>query len=360
MNPPSSLTKTQQFLSANNIECLILNDLTNIRWVSNFTGTYAVMLITPTDSIFITDGRYINQSQEEVLDSKIEIITSSHGEIDVIIQWIEKNNILQIQFETSLSYQKYHIYKQSFPNIQFNPSSNPIHELRKIKTAEEINKIEFACQISDQCLHHIRSFIKPGVTEYDLSLEIEFYIRRAGGRPGFDTIVAAGPNSAKPHARPSHRKLEQEEFLVIDFGVYFNGYNSDMTRTFYIGTPNQKQCHMYVSVLEAQEKSIESLKIGNTAAQVDSVARKILQEKNYDEYFCHSLGHGLGIDVHDPGSLSQLSKDIISENQVWTIEPGIYINTLGGIRIEDDVVVSKKGPIILNQSPKSLKDSIIS
>ncbi len=359
MSLPNPITRTQELLEKHNCPALLITDIINVHWLSGFTGSAGVMIVTPKDAIFITDGRYIAQSVEEVKNCTIEIITAPKNELNYIADWCQKLNLKELYFETSISYEKLTNYKNAIPDIEFKPSKNEICNLRKIKNSEEVEKIQFACNLADSCLTHIKGLIKPGISEYELNLEIEFYLRKHGAKNAFDPIVAAGPNSAKPHARPSERKLENNEFLVIDFGAFINGYNSDMTRTFFLGEPNEEQRRMYNTVLKAQLAAIDGLVPGKSAVEVDKIARDVITEEGYGEYFSHGLGHGLGKDVHDPGSLSFRSNDIISVGQVWTVEPGIYIENNGGIRIEDDVLVLDNGTNILTHSKKDFESMII-
>jgi Xaa-Pro aminopeptidase len=197
--------------------------------------------------------------------------------------------------------------------------------------------------------------IQPGVSEYDIGLEIEFFFRRSGAEVGFAPIVASGPNSARPHAHPTERKLAVGDFVTLDIGCKLDGYNSDMTRTFVVGEASDRHREIYDLVLKAEVECIEMLKPGANGRDVDGRAREILDEKDLAKYFGHSLGHGLGRAVHDYGRLHISADQPIEVGQVWTVEPGVYIEGFGGVRIEDDVLVTENGPKILTHYPKDLR-----
>jgi Xaa-Pro aminopeptidase len=196
--------------------------------------------------------------------------------------------------------------------------------------------------------------MQPGVSEYDIQLDLEFFIKRQGAEVAFAPTVVSGPNSAKPHGKAGERKLEVGDFVTLDLGAKKDGYCSDITRTFVIGEASERHKEVYGQVLAAQVAAIEALKVGTPANEPDSLSRSILAEKGLDQYFGHGLGHGLGRAVHDYGGLAPSSKDTIEAGQVWTVEPGVYIEGFGGVRIEDDVHVTAEGPQILTHFPKEL------
>jgi Xaa-Pro aminopeptidase len=224
-----------------------------------------------------------------------------------------------------------------------------------VKTSEEITKMRAACALADACYTHVLRMIQVGVTEYDIALDIEFYFRRHGAELAFSPIVVSGERSARPHGIPSEKKLEKGDFVTMDFGAKLDGYCSDLTRTVVVGEATDRHKDVYEAVLAAQMAAIEGIKPGMQTKDVDAIARELLAEKDLAQFFGHGLGHGLGSVVHDVGRMGPSATDVVEKGQVWTMEPGVYIPGFGGVRIEDDVVVTETGCEVLTHSPKHLQ-----
>ena len=222
------------------------------------------------------------------------------------------------------------------------------------KFEPEIEAIRKACGVADAAFDHIQRLIQPGVTELDICLDLEFFMRRQGAGVAFPSIVVSGERSARPHGMPSDKKLENGDFVTFDFGARIDGYNSDITRTVVVGEATDRHREIYNQVRKANEECIAFMKPGVAASEVDALARRILDEKGFAKYFGHGLGHGLGRLVHDTGRMSASSKDVLALGQVWTVEPGVYVPGFGGVRIEDDVVVRGGGVEVLTHSTKDL------
>ncbi|MBS1724617.1 MAG: aminopeptidase P family protein [Armatimonadetes bacterium] len=333
---------------------ILVSDITNVQWLTGFTGSSGFVLLTPAAGRFITDSRYTIQAGEEVKSLAVASYASPVKFTEFLSSNVTEMGIDQLAFEKTITYGTWDDWRKGVPTVEWIPAPEVIKPLRMVKTADEVEKIRKACELADACLGHVQRMLQPGVSEYDISLEIEFFFRRNGAEVGFAPIVASGPNSARPHARPSERKLESGDFVTLDIGAQLNGYNSDITRTFVIGKASDRHREVYDQVLKSQIASIEALRPGKTGVEVDGVARTILDEKQLAQYFGHGLGHGLGKAVHDLGSLSTRSEDTIAPGQVWTIEPGVYIEGFGGVRIEDDVHVTTSGPEVLTHFPKEL------
>ncbi|MDK3162277.1 Xaa-Pro peptidase family protein [Kamptonema cortianum] len=244
--------------------------------------------------------------------------------------------------------------KSDIANIEWTPAPELITELRKIKSSDEIKRIQAACQLADACMEHASRMLQPGVKEFDISLDIEFFYRRHGAGIAFAPIVVSGPNSAKPHGVPGERALQEGDFVTIDCGGRLDGYCSDITRTFVIGKATDRHKEIYNQVLRAEIECCDALVVGADGKDVDALARKILDEKDLGKYFGHGLGHGLGLDVHDPGGLRPGGAEELKAGMVFTVEPGVYIEGFGGVRIEDDVHITPDGPVILTHYPKEL------
>ena len=224
-----------------------------------------------------------------------------------------------------------------------------------IKTEQEINIIKVACEIADHAFTHILGFIKPGKTELEVSNELEFFMRKQGAtQSSFDTIVASGLRSALPHGVATNKVIEKGDFVTLDFGALYNGYISDITRTVAVGEPSEKLVDMYNTVLASQLLALEKVGPGLTGIQADAIARDYLKEKGYGEAFGHSLGHGIGLEVHEGPGLSMRSDTVLEPGMAVTIEPGVYLPGIGGVRIEDDILITETGNELLTHSSKEL------
>ena len=258
----------------------------------------------------------------------------------------------RILFEESLSYARY----LSFINaINASFVSTNIDHLRMIKDEEEIRNIKKATNIASKCYNHILDFVKPGMKEITVSNEMIRYMKEEGAsKEAFDFIVASGKRGAMPHGTASNKTIKEGEFVTLDYGCVYNGYCSDITRSFMVGEASKEMKKIYNIVKKAQMLAVKAVKAGVRASDIDKVARDYITSKGYGKYFSHSTGHGVGIEVHDPIAISKNSDLVLEENMVITIEPGIYIPSLGGIRIEDDVLVNKDGCEILTKATKKL------
>ena len=242
-----------------------------------------------------------------------------------------------------VTYASYELYKHAL-QADLVPLSGLVEKIRLIKTEEEITIIKAACRIADEAFEHIVTYIKPGMTELEVSNELEFFMRKLGATSSsFDTIVASGVSSALPHGVATDKVIEIGDFVTLDFGAVYNGYISDTTRTLAVGEPSEKLKEIYQVVLDAQLLALEKVKPGMTGKEADAIARDYIASKGYGEAFGHSLGHGIGLEVHEGPGLSFRSDIVLEPGMVITIEPGIYLPNIGGVRIEDDALVTENG-----------------
>ncbi len=348
------IDKIRGQLDAQGIPALLISDSLNLGWASGFTGSSGMGLVTAKEAIFITDSRYTIQAADEVKGFEVVTFGSPMTAVKVLKEHLQKLGVSKLGFETSVTYATLEGWKKDTEGVEWVPAGEVLPPLRMIKSAEEVEKLRRACALADACFDHVCRMIQVGVSEYDIALDIEFFIRRQGAKLAFDVIAVSGPNSAKPHGRPSERKLEPGDFLTLDFGAGLEGYNSDLTRTVVVAELSERHAQIYNRVLEAQVAACEALKPGANGRDVDLLARAILDKDDLSKYFGHGLGHGLGMAVHDYGGLSQSRDQEILAGQVWTVEPGVYIPGFGGVRIEDDVHVTPDGPEILTHSRKEL------
>ncbi|MGB3016516.1 MAG: Xaa-Pro peptidase family protein [Ignavibacteria bacterium] len=337
------------------IDAFLVRKLPNVRYLSGFSGSAGSLLITNHKNYFVTDFRYKTQSATEV-DKAFEVIVYTQNSLNFLKDIIQENGLRKIGFEADyVTFAEANLLKKDFPEAEFVPMENTVESITVKKNAAEIELTKKAVEITDKVFLEVLNIIKPGITERQVSAHISFFHKMFGADgDSFDAIVAAGERSAFPHARPTDRIIREGELVKLDFGCTFSGMKSDMTRTIAIGRIPDECMKIYEIVREAQRRALESVKAGMHARAVDAVARDFIKENGYGSNFGHGLGHGLGYDIHEKPALNERSEYVLEENNIITIEPGIYVEGLGGVRIEDDIVVTKEGCEILNKSPKEL------
>jgi len=325
-------------LSAN--DAYIITGKANIFYYSGFTSEDALLYISKNNLILLTDSRYTVQAKEQA--KGFDIITDS----DFLKNVSESN----IGFEEEyITYGRLSRLKEIAKNKTFTPAQEKISLPRRIKSDEEISKIAAAEALGCEAFSYITDFIRPGVSEKEIALELEFYMRKKGAEGlSFETIVASGVRGAMPHGTASEKIIKSGEMVTIDFGCVLDGYCSDMTRTVAIGTPDSRMKEIYDVVQSAQTAAIAGIRAGVKCSDADKIARDIIKDAGYGENFGHSLGHSVGIEIHESPNLSPKSKDTLAPGNVVTVEPGIYIENLGGVRIEDVVAVTADGVAILS------------
>ncbi|HXH60208.1 MAG TPA: Xaa-Pro peptidase family protein [Fimbriimonadaceae bacterium] len=348
------LQRLRDRMAVEGVPALFVSDNLNVQWLTGFTGSSGYAIVTPDEAVFITDSRYTIQAKQEVDGLEVVWFQRPKTFEEFLTENLERLGVKNLAFETSVTYATWKNWTDKISSVEWTASPDLLKPLRMSKTPEEVEKIKEACKVTDACLQHLTRMMQPGVSEYDVQLDLEFFIRRSGAEIAFHPIVVSGENSARPHGQATEKKLEVGDFVTLDLGAKKDGYCSDITRTFVIGEASDRHKEVYGQVLKAQVAAVDALKVGSAAADPDKLAREILDEKGLAKFFGHGLGHGLGRAVHDFGGLGPNSKDTIAAGQVWTIEPGVYIEGFGGVRIEDDVHVTDKGPEILTHFPKEL------
>lgn len=347
------IRKVRKKLKDIGIDALLVTNLYNLRYLTNFTGSTGLALITADKAYFVTDFRYTEQAAEEAID--FEIVKNEGLIYKEVARLVEQDQIRKLGFEeTDISYA---IYKQLEELIETElvAVSGIVEKIREVKSEEEIAIIRKAVEITEKAYDYILGFVKVGVTEIEIANELDFYMRNLGATGvSFDTIVASGFRSAMPHGVASNKKIEKGDMVTIDFGCLYNGYVSDMTRTFAVGDPGEEMKKIYEIVYRANKKVTEAAKAGVTGAELDAIARDYITEQGYGEQFGHTTGHGIGLEVHEGPSISYRNEEPLVENNIITNEPGIYIPGLGGVRIEDDLVIKEDGNENLMKSSKEL------
>lgn len=335
------------------VDAVYVSSDSNRQWLSGFSGSTGTLLLSEKDIYLSTDSRYWERAVEEAPDCELFRVKGSYNAS--LQDLVEHVGVSSIGFESdSVTVDQYEKLKE-LEGVQWKPISGMLTDFRQIKVAEEIEAIKKAASIADQAMQTVNSITKPGMSELQLAWELEKSMREAGASGiSFPVIVASGDNASRPHHSPGERKLNKGDVIIIDMGAMVDGYCSDMTRTFLLGDQNGEQFHkIYDIVLEAQEKALDNMHAGMTGKEIDTLSRDVIAGAGYAEEFGHSLGHGVGLEIHELPRLSPLAdEEEIREGVVVTVEPGIYIPGWGGVRIEDLVQVTSTGVNILSACPK--------
>ena len=337
------------------VDALIVSALPNVRYLAGFTGSNAVLVLAPGASRLYTDPRYTIQASAES-DCRVEVVTktSLHA---AALRFISRKKWQRIGIESSrITYAGYEEFNESLPlGVTLTSTSGVVEAARMVKSDSEIARIRESVLTNSRAFDRAARKITTRMTEADLAAEIEYQMRRLGAeKPAFDTIVASGPRSALVHAHPTRKLITAHQLLLIDMGAMQDGYASDMTRTLQIGKSRPNARKMYNAVLDAQLAAIDAVREDAAASAVDKRARDVLKKHGLDRYFVHSTGHGLGLEIHEPPRLGKRDRTRLRAGMAITIEPGAYIEGVGGVRIEDTVVVTKTGCEVLTPTTKEL------
>lgn len=323
-------------------------------YLSGFSGTNGSLLISRNKSFLITDFRYTGQASRE--SPGFTIVEARSSLTDSLSGLVKENGLTILGCEGDhLTYNEFLAIKAKLDRAELKSVSGLVEGLRICKETTEIKSIEEAVRLADEAFSNILSDIRPGVSEREIALQLEYYMRRAGAEgAAFKFIVASGDRSALPHGVASTKVIRKGELVTLDFGAVYNGYHSDITRTVVMGRPDEKQKKLYRIVLEAQLKAIAALKAGVRAAEVDRAARDVIEDEGYGKYFGHGTGHGVGLNIHENPRVSFRDDTVLQPGMVVTVEPGIYLPDWGGVRIEDTVLVLEAGCRVLTKAPKDL------
>jgi len=356
LNTINRLARLRQNLTEKELDGIFISQTENRYYLSGFDGSAGYLLITPKDAVLATDFRYIEQSKEQAPEYRVFRITG--GVSEWFPRLIDVPGLKKLGFESGditfvMYLQLIDSLKQTGSSLQFVPVDGLVESLRAIKEPEEIDLIKKAVEITDRAFSYIEDYIREGMTELEVAWELEKFQREQGSQSmPFDIIVASGPNSALPHARPSQRRINQGEPIVIDMGARVGGYCSDFTRTLCLGEPDDTFRQVYDTVLGAQLAAIALIKEGMSGNEADGFARTVIEEGGYGEAFGHSLGHGVGLAAHEQPRLGPNSEDMLTEGMVFSVEPGIYLPGWGGVRIEDLAVIENGALSVLSKGRK--------
>jgi Xaa-Pro aminopeptidase len=359
MDVAGRLARLRPRVEAAGCDALLVTNLTNIRYLTGFSGSAGMLLVLPDANVLVTDGRYATQSAEQLAAAGVE------ARIEIGNQPAQKEKtssaargIARLGLDAAhVTWARQRAFAAEwFPDAELVATEDLVEELRRVKDDGEVARIAAACRIADDALAAVRTRLLDGPTERELAAELDFEMARGGAdAASFATIVAAGPNGAKPHAQPSDRRIRPGELVVIDFGALVDGYHSDMTRTLCAGEPGDDTLAAIVKVVqEAQSEGVKAVRAGVEAKAIDAVCREVIAAAGWGEAFVHSTGHGVGLDIHEYPLLGTTSAASLNAGFVVTVEPGIYLANHGGVRIEDTVVVTAEGCRPLTHAPKEL------
>jgi Xaa-Pro aminopeptidase len=345
--------RLRALLEARGVPLILVTHLPNIRYLTGFTGSAGIALLGPRTANLWVDPRYTLQAQEQA--DGVDVFEEKEGILKGAARWLRKNGAREATFEDStLTVAQFELLRKEIgDSLGLKPAGGLIEELRVIKDLGEIEAIRSAGKTTAEVFSEMLPHVRPGVSEQDLAAEIEYRMRKKGAEgAAFETIVASGTRSAYPHARPSSKALHECELVIFDLGAILNGYAADMTRTVFLGEPTRRVRSLYSAVLKAQEGAIRSVRESTSTGEIDSTARRILAKHRLARYFTHSTGHGVGLEIHERPRLGKGETACLRSGSVVTVEPGIYLEGLGGIRIEDTVLVGPDGPEILTPASK--------
>lgn len=340
-------------LLENKAEGFLVTNIINVRYLTGFSGSSGFVFITKKANVFITDFRYKEQSLKEIVGW--DIVIEKGDRIQTIQRLLKQLNIKNLGFESSVTFE---FYKKLLKiGIILKPLKGLVEKLRTTKDKNEIASIRKALKRAEIAFLEIKPYVRQGIKERSIALRLEERLKKIGcSRIPFEIIVASGRNSAMPHAKPSEKKLQAGDLVIIDWGGEADGYFSDITRTFLIKGKNlQKKKEIYKIVLDANKKALFHISPGKYFSEIDNKAREVIKKAGYGEFFGHGTGHGLGLQIHESPRISWDTKEKVKKNMIFTIEPGVYIPDFGGVRIEDMVLVCEKHSVVLTSLPKKLE-----
>lgn len=348
MDVASRAARLQERLGEAGVEALLVTDLTNIRYLTGFTGSAALLVVAPDALTFVSDGRYGQQAETELGAAGVAASIEIHdvGQKDAVAAAVGKPGVTRLGLEAdAVTWAAQRTYDADwFPDLELVATRGLVAALRVAKDDGELDRIAAAAAIADGALEMVRPRLAGGPTEREFGEELDSTMRRLGAADvSFETIVASGPNGARPHHRPSDRRIAEGDLVVLDFGALVDGYHSDMTRTVQVGEGSPVQRRMYEVVLEAQAAGVDRVRAGIEASEVDAACRQVIADAGWEDAFLHSTGHGVGLDIHEDPRVARSSTATLVDRCVVTVEPGVYLPEHGGVRIEDTVIVTDEG-----------------
>ncbi|MCD5324170.1 MULTISPECIES: M24 family metallopeptidase [Pontibacillus] len=344
----------RQKMKETGVSAVWLTSPENRFYFSQFKGSSGSLFITEEETILLTDFRYVDQAHDEA--PSFTIVDHKRKEVEEVARLLNKHSCSNVGIElVTLPTQSYLEVTKRLPEVSFQGFDDELNDIRMIKDESEIHSLHKAIEICDKAFDHITTFIQPGITEKEIGLELETFMRKAGAESiKTNHVIASGERSSLPHGQATDRVIQKGDFVKMDIGARVNGYYSDFTRTVVLGEPSDKQKDIYSIVRETQEASLEAIGPGRTCSEIDQIGRGIIESYGYGEHFGHSLGHSIGLALHEKPVMRATDDTVLQPGMVITVEPGIYLKGFGGVRIEDLVVITEKGHNNLTQATKDL------
>lgn len=339
----SRIPALRQSLADAQLHGLVVTSMTNVQYLCGFSGSNGLLIVTADDAVLITDGRYTEQAPEELALASVDVAVDIAASLfDASSKYVSA--AMAVGFEEAVLAFASHRDLAEALTCTLVPTSRLVEDLRAIKDEGEVARIEAAASIADRALATVVGLLAEEPTEQEFGFELDTAMRRLGAAErSFETIVGSGPNGAKPHARPTERRIAQGDLVVLDFGAMVDGYHSDMTRTLMVGEPTPEQAEMLAVVRSAQAAGRDLVAPGVDAKAIDHACRSVIDEAHLGAYFMHGTGHGVGLDIHEFPAVSARSDTVLQTGHVITVEPGVYVPGTGGVRVEDTVVVTSGG-----------------
>jgi len=357
MDVAARIPRLRSGMAAAGVDALLVTDLTNIRYLTGFTGSAAMVMVTANDVWFVTDGRYTTQSEAELagagVQATLEVPPRADDQRRIMADAAAGCDRVALEADHVSWAQQQRFAAEWFTTAELVPAVGLVEALRLKKDSGEVARLQAAASIADIAFARLRHRLADRPTEAEFGLELDTEMRRLGAADvSFETIVASGPNAARPHHSPGPRTITAGDLVVVDFGALVDGYHSDMTRTQWVGEPSATQRRMWDVVVESQQAGVDAVHAGVTTGQVDTACRQIIDAAGWGEAFLHSTGHGVGLDIHEQPRLSSGGDVTIDAGWVVTVEPGVYLPEHGGVRIEDMVLVEPDGCTSFTRAPK--------
>jgi Xaa-Pro aminopeptidase len=362
MDVAGRLDRVRAAFDAAGCDGLVVTSLTNLRYLTGFTGSAGLLLVLPGETVLVTDGRYATQSTEELsaaaVTARVEIARTTQAQRAAAAAALAGSGVARLGLEAAhVTWARQRAFADEwFPDAELVATEGLVESLRRFKDAGELARLAKAAEIADAALASVRPMLAELPTEEEFAQALDFEMRRGGASgPSFDTIVASGPNAAKPHHRPSTRRMATGELIVLDFGSLVDGYCSDMTRTVWVGELDDPELARMVEVVAAsQAAGVAAVRSGVASSAVDQACREVIGDAGWGEHFVHGTGHGVGLDIHEAPAVSATSSDTLAAGHVVTVEPGVYLAGFAGVRIEDTVVVTDTGCYPITHTAKDL------
>ena len=348
-------TKLREKLNNLNLDGFITVNPTNTSYLTNFSGSTSIFILTLDKSYIITDFRYYTQVENECKNIELIKMGDLKDCTSRLVEFLPTLNLKRIGFESNITYNTHAAWKKMFTDLELIPTTDLVEDIAMIKEKEEVDMIRESLDITEKALVEILKTIKPGVTEKVMAAELEYLMRKSGSdKTSFDTIIASGWRSAIVHGAASDKVIQKDEFIVCDCGITKDGYCSDITRTIFLGNPDKQHEKIWNIVNLAKNEAIKKARPGFGLKDLDAVARDIIKAEGYSENFGHGLGHGVGQLVHTKPKVAQHAEGLLEPGMIITIEPGIYIKDFGGVRLEDLVLITETGCEVLNKLPSAM------